>query len=71
MRVALGQGDVPGNLLAELRVMAEFRLLLGEEDVYGRLWGARQQSEQRSVLLNGMGADDGEPLHEPMTDSMA
>ena len=70
MGIAVGERDIPGDSLAELSVMAEFLFFPGKEDVHGSPFVARQHSEQRGVVLDGVGADDGEALHDVSTVSI-
>ena len=71
MRITIGQGNVPSHFLAEFCIESDFALFLGEEHVELGFGVIRQHPKQRCVVLDGVGADDGEPLHELNTVSMA
>lgn len=71
VRISFGQRNVPDYILFELHVKSRLPLRFGVENMDCCIWRLRQQPEQRSVVLDGVGADDGEALHFAKTVSMA
>ena len=68
--IAFGNGDVPDNLLLEVRVVFDLVLRSAEKDMHIQAIFFMQHPEQWGVVLDGVGAEDGEPFHAS-SDSMA
>ena len=62
--IAFGNGDVPDNLLLEVRVVFDLVPRSAEKDMHIQTILVMQHPEQRGIVLDGVGAEDGEPIHQ-------
>ena len=68
--VTFGNGNIPDNFLLKVRVVFDLFPRFAEEDVQIQTILVMQHPEQRGIVLDGVGAEDGEPFHAS-SDSMA
>ena len=65
VNVSVGQRDVPLHVLTEVFVEPDLLGLLGIKHVQIHASIRRDGAEQRRIVLDRMGADDGKALHVP------
>ena len=64
VRVAFRYRYVPYYLSLEVRVVFDLVPCLGKEDLEFDTFIIIQHSEQRGVVLDGVSAEDGKPMHQ-------